>query len=278
MSARLLDGRDLAKEREGGLAERVNRLKSRGIVPRLVVLLGERAKEGVYFRAKERVGARVGIAVEGISVSDGEGLLKELNLLASDPAVSGIMVEAPLPPGIDPAAVRELLPPEKDVDGGGIRSLGRLVAGAPSFPPATAAAVIALLDGYGIDPVGKDVVIIGRSLVVGRPLALLFLNRDATVTVCHSRTRDIRSKTLEADIVCVAAGSPGLLKGDMIRPGAVVVDVGTNPTPSGLVGDVDSGSVAEVAGWLSPVPGGVGPLTTVILMEHVATAAERMGG
>lgn len=277
MSARLLDGRVLARAREGQLAERVKRLRSRGEIPRLVVLLSEDAEGGAYFRAKGRLGGRVGIEVEGVRFPPADRVRGTVERLAADPTVSGIMVEAPLPPEIDPAAVRDSIPPEKDVDCWGTRALGRFLAGAPVFPPATPAAVLTLLDGYGIEPAGKNVVIVGRSLVVGRPLFLLFLGRDATVTVCHSQTADLGSQTRRADIVCVAAGRPGLITGGMVRPGAVVVDIGTNPVASGLVGDVDFGSVAPVAGWISPVPGGVGPLTTLILLEHVAEAAERSG-
>jgi len=262
VSAKLLDGRRLAGERERALAERVEKLRARGFTPRLVVLLSEEAERGAYFRAKKRAGERVGIGIEGIRFPPACELRQTMERLAGDPTVSGIMVEAPLPAEIDPAAVRAAVPLAKDVDGGGTEALGRLLAGQPVFPPATAAAVLALLDGYGIDPAGKNVVIIGRSLVVGRPLALLFLDRDATVTICHSQTRDLASQTLKGDIVCVAAGRPGLLTGRMVRPGAVVVDIGTNPVASSLVGDVDVESVAPVAGWLSPVPGGVGPLTT----------------
>ncbi len=276
MSAKLLDGRGLAAARERELAVRVEGLRAEGITPRLVVLISEAGRKGAYFRAKERIGARIGVAVKGIPFPHAGGLKETMERLSSDPSVSGIMVEAPLPPGIEPVAIRETLPPAKDVDCGGTVALGRLLCGEPAFPPATAEAVIALLTGHRIDPAGKNVIIVGRSLVVGRPLALLFLDRDATVTVCHSKTKDLAAHTRDADIVCVAAGRPRLVTGSMIRPGAVVVDVGTNRSPSGLVGDVDPESVASVAGWLSPVPGGVGPLTTTILMEHVVAAAERL--
>ena len=275
MSARLLDGSGLAKEREGALAERVARLRARGIIPRLVVLLSE---EGAYFRAKKRSGERVGIEVEPVRFPPPDRMKGTIERLVADPAVSGIMVEAPLPSGIDPSEIRGSIPAAKDVDCFGREGLGLLLAGGPVFPPATPAAVLALLDGYGIDLVGRDVVVVGRSLVVGRPLALLLLDRDATVTVCHSHTRELPSQTRRADIVCVAAGKPGLLTGEMVKPGAIVVDIGTNPTASGLVGDVDFESVEDVAGWISPVPGGVGPLTTTILLEHVVEAAERGGG
>jgi len=267
----------LAGERERALAERVEGLRARGIVPRLVVLLSEETERGAYFRAKKRAGEMVGVEVEGIRFPPPDGLRRTMERLATDPAVSGIMVEAPFPPEVDPSEVRDSIPVAKDVDCGGTEALGRLLSGEPPFPPATPAAVIALFDGYGIDPAGKEAAVIGRSLVVGRPLALLLLDRDATVTVCHSRTRDLASQTRRADIVCIAAGKPGLLTGDMVKPGAVVVDIGTNPVASGLVGDVDFDSVAEVAGWISPVPGGVGPLTTTILLEHVVEAAEGSG-
>lgn len=232
-----------------------------------------------YLRAKERLASEVGIEVERSSLPTGgtEGLLRRIQELGLDPTVSGILVVAPLPLGIDAGAVRDVLPLEKDVDGAGSASLGRLAAGDPCFVPATAAAVLALLDGEGIEVAGQRVTIVGRSLVVGRPLALLLLARDATVTVCHSKTKDLGAVTRAGDIVCVAVGRPRFLTSEMVQPGAVVIDVGTNRVAGRLVGDVDFDSVAQIAGAISPVPGGVGPLTTTILLEQVVDAAEAAG-
>ena len=197
---------------------------------------------------------------------------------AGDPAVAGIMIEAPVvPPHIDMQAIRAALPTAKDVDGAGIESLGRLLSGKPAFAPATAAAALALAETTGI-LAGKHAVIIGRSLVVGRPLALLLLGQDATVTVCHSKTAKLSEITRSADILFVAIGRAGFVTGDMVAPGAVVIDIGTNMVDGKLVGDVDASTVEPVAGALSPVPGGVGPMTTTLLLEHVVQAAEHAIG
>ena len=232
-----------------------------------------------YLCAKERLAGEVGIDVERSPLETGgtEELLRRIRKLGRDPTVSGILVEAPLPLGIDAGAMRDALPLEKDVDGAGSASLGRLAAGHPCFVPATAAAVLALLDGERIEVAGQRVTIVGRSLVVGRPLALLLLARDATVTVCHSKTKDVGAVARASDIVCVAVGRPRFLTGQMVQPGAVVIDVGTNWVAGRLVGDVDFDSVGQTAGAISPVPGGVGPLTTTILLEQVADAAEAAG-
>ncbi len=277
---RILDGKKVALERQKELQKKVSALNRREIFPKLAVILPTEDERAVsYLRAKERLASEVGIAVERSPLPAGgtEGLLRRIQELELDHTVSGILVEAPLPSGIDAAAMRDALPLEKDVDGAGYASLGRLAAGDPLFVPATAAAVLALLDGEGIEIAGQRVAIVGRSLVVGRPLALLLLARDATVTVCHSKTRDLGAVVQSSDIVCVAVGRPGFLTAEMVRPGAVVIDVGTNRVAGRLVGDVDFDSVSQIAGAISPVPGGVGPLTTTILLEQVAHAAERIG-
>ncbi|MCX6094308.1 MAG: bifunctional 5,10-methylenetetrahydrofolate dehydrogenase/5,10-methenyltetrahydrofolate cyclohydrolase [Candidatus Bipolaricaulota bacterium] len=203
-----------------------------------------------------------------------ERLVDSVRKLAADPSVHGIMIEAPLPANVDLRAVQDAIPAEKDVDGASTLSLGRLFAGQPGFVPATAAAVMALLDGHKIELRGVHAVVVGRSLVVGRPLGQLLLARGATVTTCHSQTRNLALQTRAGDVVCVAVGKPRFLRADAVRPGAVVVDVGTNAVGDALVGDVDFAAVSEVAAWISPVPGGVGPLTTVLLMENVVQAAE----
>lgn len=274
----VLSGRPVAEERQARLAQRVRALAERGLRPRLaVVLASEDPSALAYLRAKERLGKAVGIAVERVSLTSPatETLLRTVRDLAGDPDIPALLVEAPLPDGVDAQAIRDALPLEKDVDGAGTAALGRLLAGGGGYLPATAEAVVTLLRSYGVQMAGRRAVVVGRSLVVGRPLALLLLAEDATVTVCHSRTTDLAAITREADIVCVAVGRPGLLTGEMIRPGAAVVDIGTSSVGRKIVGDADWMSVSEVAGAASPVPGGVGPLTNVLLLEHVAEATER---
>jgi methylenetetrahydrofolate dehydrogenase (NADP+)/methenyltetrahydrofolate cyclohydrolase len=200
-------------------------------------------------------------------------LVEHVRALAQDDGVDGILVETPVAPGVDLRAVQDAIPADKDVDGASTLSLGRLFCGVPAFVPATAAAVMALLDEYVVELSGRRVAVIGRSLVVGRPLGQLLMACDATVTTCHSRTRELAEITRAADVVCVAIGKPRFLTGDMVKPGSVVVDVGTSMVDGTLVGDVDFHSVAAVAAAVSPVPGGVGPLTTMLVLENVARAA-----
>ena len=276
-----LEGRAVAEAKRAEIVSRVESLRGQGIVPKLAVLLATQDESALaYFRAKERLAGKLGIAIEAIQLPDATTaqMVEQVRTLADDPSVSGIMIETPLPASVDPEALRTVLPAEKDVDGAGIESMGRLLAGDPVFAPATAAAVMELLDGHGIDPAGKRVVIIGRSLVVGRPLALLMLQRNATVTVCHSRTVDLPAVAREGEILCVAVGRAGFVGADMVRPGAVIVDVGTNVVDGKLVGDVDFDEASAAAERISPVPGGVGPLTTTLLMEHVVLAAEWAAG
>ncbi|MFG2073042.1 bifunctional 5,10-methylenetetrahydrofolate dehydrogenase/5,10-methenyltetrahydrofolate cyclohydrolase [Nonomuraea maritima] len=197
-----------------------------------------------------------------------------LSRLSSDPQVHGVMLQTPLPAGASAQQLAAAIDPRKDVDGANPLSLGRLAAGLPAFPPATAAAVLALLDHYEVELEGRRAVVVGRSTVVGKPLAHLLLDRHATVTVAHSRTRDLASVTSTADVLVAAAGRAGLIGAAHVAPGAVVIDVGTNPTEdSGLTGDVDFEAVSGVAGALTPVPGGVGPVTTALLLRHTARAA-----
>ena len=276
MSARLLDGKQLAKDRKQRLAERVERLRGLGSVPTLSVILPTQDEAALaYFRAKARTATQLGIEIDShpLEAPSTADILTLIHALADDPTVSGMMVETPVPANIDMQAIRAALPAAKDVDGAGIDSLGWLLSGKPAFAPATAAAALALAETAG-DIAGKHAVVIGRSLVVGRPLALLLLGKDATVTICHSKTVDLSNIARRADILFVAVGRPGFVVGDMVAPGAVVIDIGTNMVDGKLVGDVDAASVEAIAGSLSPVPGGVGPLTTTLLLEHVVQAAE----
>lgn len=278
MSAKRLDGKALADGRRDDLARRAADVTARGgSVPCLSVVrsVSDEAA-GAYFRAKQRLGKRLGVRVVEARVEKPttQRLVAAVRGLAGDPSVHGIMVETPVPTGVDLRAAQDAIPVEKDVDGASTLSLGRLFSGQPGFVPATAAAVMALLDGHGIDLRGAHAVVVGRSLVVGRPLAQLLLARGATVTVCHSKTKQLEAHTRAADVVCVAVGKPRFLGAEAVHPGAVVVDVGTNPVDGALVGDVDFARVSEVAAWVSPVPGGVGPLTAVLLLESVVRTAE----
>jgi methylenetetrahydrofolate dehydrogenase (NADP+)/methenyltetrahydrofolate cyclohydrolase len=276
VSARRLEGKPLVERRKAALRDDVATLTQMGRAPRLAVVLAtEDEATLVYARAKQRAGKALGIDVEVVRFEHPttEALVDKVDALGRDGSVDGILIETPISPGIDLRAVQDAIPGAKDVDGAGTFALGSLFRGAAAFVPATAAAVMALLDGYDVEISGRHAVVVGRSLVVGRPLSLLLLARDATVTVCHSRTRDLAAVTKTADILCVAVGSPRFLSGSMVKPGAVVIDVGTTAVDGKLVGDVDFDAVAAVAEAVSPVPGGVGPLTTIMLLENVARAA-----
>ncbi len=279
MSARRLDGKALAERRRAQLADEVRAIRAiAGRAPRLVVVLAtEDAAALAYTAAKERAARALGIDVDVVRVQrpTTAALVEHVRALGLDDEVDGILVETPIVPEVDLRAVQDAIPVDKDVDGASTLSLGRLFCGEPGFVPATAGAVMALLDEHAVELSGRRVAIVGRSLVVGRPLGQLLLARDATVTICHSRTRDLAATTREADIVCVAVGKPRFVTAAMVKPGAVVVDVGTNMVDGKLVGDVDFDSVAAVAGALSSVPGGVGPLTTVVVLENTARAARQ---
>jgi methylenetetrahydrofolate dehydrogenase (NADP+) / methenyltetrahydrofolate cyclohydrolase len=204
-----------------------------------------------------------------------DAIIARIAGLSADDRVSGIILQTPLPHGVPLEDLTSAIDPAKDVDGANPVSLGRLAAGLPAFGPATAEAVVAMLDFHGVQIAGRHAVVVGRSTVVGKPAALMLLARDASVTVCHSRSVDLAAFTSRADILVAAAGRAGLIRADHVKAGAVVIDVGTNPTPEGdLTGDVDAASVAQVAGALTPVPGGVGPLTTALLLRHTVAAAQ----
>jgi methylenetetrahydrofolate dehydrogenase (NADP+)/methenyltetrahydrofolate cyclohydrolase len=277
VSARRLDGKALTERRRARLGDEVSTIRAQaGRGPRLAVVLATQDGAALaYAAAKERTAKALGIDVDVVRVErpTTAALVEHVRALAHDDGVDGILVETPIELGVDLRAVQDAIPADKDIDGASTLSLGRLFCGAPGFVPATAAAVMALLDDYAVDLLGRRVAVIGRSLVVGRPLGQLLMARDATVTTCHSRTRELAEITRAADVVCVAIGKPRFLTGDMVKPGSVVVDVGTSMVDGTLVGDVDFDSVAAVAAAVSPVPGGVGPLTTMIVLENVARAA-----
>ena len=280
MTARLLDGRAVALAIREDLTRRVAELARRGITPGLgTVLVGDDPGSRAYVRGKHRDSAQVGIASIGrelpadASQDEVEAVVDELN---ADPACTGFLVQLPLPAGLDAQRVLHRIDPDKDADGLHPLNLGKLVLGEPGPVPGTPEGIIVLLRRYDIPLAGADVTVIGRGITVGRTLGLMLTRRseNATVTLCHTGTKDLPAHTRHADIVISAAGRPGLLTADMVRPGAVVVDVGITRTDAGLVGDVDPG-VAEVAGWLAPVPGGVGPMTRAMLLAKVVTFAER---
>ena len=280
MTARILDGKAVALAIREDLTRRVAELARRGITPGLgTVLVGDDPGSRAYVRGKHRDSAQVGIASIGRELpadatqDEVEAVVDELN---TDPACTGFLVQLPLPAGLDAQRVLHRIDPDKDADGLHPLNLGKLVLGEPGPVPGTPEGIIELLRRYDIPLAGADVTVIGRGITVGRTLPLLLTRRgeNATVTQCHTGTKDLAAHTRHADIVISAAGRPGLLTADMIKPGAVVVDVGITRTDAGLVGDVDPG-VAEVAGWLAPVPGGVGPMTRAMLLAKVVAFAQR---
>jgi methylenetetrahydrofolate dehydrogenase (NADP+)/methenyltetrahydrofolate cyclohydrolase len=269
---KLIDGKAIA----AALAEEVSAAaasaRSGGTVPTLAVVVPTRDEAtDWYVRSIRRTAERVGVdcRVDTLDDPDRDRIAKRLDELSRDSGVHGIICQTPLPPGVRLEDVASHIDPGKDVDGANPLSLGRLAAGLPTFAPATAAAVLEVLRREEVPLLGKRAVVVGRSTVVGKPVALLLLAEHATVTVCHSRTVDLPRVCAEADILVAAVGRARLIGAEYVKPGAVVVDVGTNPTPEGgLVGDVDAEAVADRAGALTPVPGGIGPVTTMLLLRH----------
>jgi methylenetetrahydrofolate dehydrogenase (NADP+)/methenyltetrahydrofolate cyclohydrolase len=278
--ARLLEGGPIADELRGAVAEDVATFRTaRGRPPGLrVVIVGRDAPSTVYLERILRGCAKVGIDAGFVEL---EGEATEVRVVAAvrelnaDPVVDGVIVQMPLPPTIRLRAVIDAIDPAKDIDGIHPLNAGLLRLGYDGFLPATAHAAVEILRRSGIEIAGREAVVIGRSAVVGMPAAFMLVKEDATVTVCHSRTIDLASHVRRADIVVVAAGHPGLVTGSMLKPGAVVVDVGINVVDGHLVGDVDFASAVEVASAITPVPGGVGPLTNALLLTHLMRAAER---
>jgi len=274
----VLAGRDLAAGIRAAAATRAAELTVAGSQPRLAVVTatGDEAS-AAYVRSIANAAAKEGIACDVLRTTTAAGVSATLAQLADDPEVHGVILATPLPDAARLADLARAIPPAKDIDGAGPESLGRLAAGLPAFAPATAEAVLTLLDHYQVELRGRHAVVVGRSVVVGKPVAHLLLDRDATVTICHSRTPDLAAITRQADVLVVAAGRAALIGPDHVSPGTTVVDVGTNVTDDGrLAGDVDP-AVAAVAAALSPVPGGVGPVTTALLLRHVVEAAVAVG-
>jgi methylenetetrahydrofolate dehydrogenase (NADP+)/methenyltetrahydrofolate cyclohydrolase len=281
--ARLIDGKAVAKAVRAEVKDEVSALTSRGVTPCLtVVLVGDDPASHVYVRNKQRACKKAGIESRRHDLAadtSEDALLALVDQLNQDPTVHGILVQMPLPSQINDAKVIARIAPEKDVDGFHPLNVGLLASGATRFAPCTAAGVIQLLDAYDIPIEGANAVVLGRSHIVGRPTSLLLTQRNATVTVCHSRTRNTPDIVRQADIVVAAVGRAEMVKGSWLKPGAAVIDVGINRTDTGtLVGDVDFDSCAEVAGFITPVPGGVGPMTIAELLVNTVSACRTLEG
>jgi len=280
MAAQILDGKSLAASIRADLRERVAALVQRGVRPGLaVVLAGDDAASRVYVRNKTLAAAEIGVHSEQheFKADVGEAtLLQQIRALNENPLVHSILVQLPLPKHIDSARVLEAIAPAKDVDGFHEVNLGALLAGRPGVVPCTPAGVMRLIENAGVPLAGRHAVVLGRSNIVGKPVALLLLQKDASVTICHSKSKDLKAITKQADILVAAVGRAKLVTAEMVKPGACVIDVGINRLPDGkLAGDVDYEAVREVAGWITPVPGGVGPMTIAMLLENCLRAASR---
>jgi len=280
MSAVILDGKAVALGLRAQFRVQTTALAARGHRPGLaVVLVGENPASQVYVRNKVAACEAAGMFSENITFAadvDPARVVERIQSLNRDPRIHGILVQLPLPSHFNEAAVLAAVAAEKDVDGFHTENVGALALGNPRFVPCTPKGVMVLLQTAGIDPRGREAVILGRSNIVGRPMARLLLAADATVTVCHSRTRDPALHTRRADILVAAIGRPKMVTADMVKPGAVVIDVGINRLPDGsLCGDVDFAGVREVAGWITPVPGGVGPMTIAMLLANTIEAAQQ---
>ncbi len=275
---RLLHGKPLAEELHATSAERIARLRDRGVEPRLaVVSVGADPAANTYLQRLVGHGRRLGIAVDDVSLpreSAEATVAATLERLGADPRVNGMLLLTPLPGKLDEGHLVDHIAREKDVEGMNPFNVGLLADGRPRFVPSTAEAIVELLKFHGVSLRGARAVVIGRSTVIGRPAAYLLLNEDATVTIAHRGTAELAAITRTADVVVVGIGRAGFVKGDILRSGATVIDAGINVTPQGIVGDVDLASVSAVAGALSPVPGGVGAVTTELLLRNVITATE----
>ena len=283
MTAHIIDGKAIAQQVRAEWKLRADALKARGITPGMaVIIVGNDPASKVYVANKVKACAELGLysihKELPADVSEAQ-LLSEVVALNNDPRIHGILVQLPLPKHLDANQVIEAINPDKDVDGFHQKNVGALVTGETPFPSCTPYGVMVLLEKTGIAIEGKHAVIVGRSNIVGKPMALLLLHKNATVTICTSKTIDLARHTRDADILVAAVGRANFITGDMVKPGAVVIDVGINRNSDGkLVGDVDFASVKEVAGYLTPVPGGVGPMTITMLVANTVRAAERLSG
>jgi len=280
--ANIIDGKLVAEAVKSDAAALVARVRERGVEPGLaVVLVGDDPGSASYVRMKERDCAEVGIRSidyrrpAQTSQDELNAIVDECN---ADPSIHGILVQMPLPTHLDAEQVIERIHPNKDVDGFHPENLGRLVRGIPAPRACTPWGVMRMLDHYGIDPTGMKAVVVGRSTIVGKPMGLMLLERNATVTTCHSKTKDLPAVCREADLLVAAIGRAKMIDADYVKLGAVVIDVGINRTEEGMVGDVDFASVEPIASWITPVPGGVGPMTRAMLVMNTAEAAARVAG
>lgn len=276
-----IDGREVAKKWKENAAQRAQALTKKGVTPHLAVIVaGDNPASQVYVRNKENACLRAGIRSTILRLPESctqEELESAVAALNADQGVHGILVQLPLPKGLDEARVLALIDPEKDVDGFHAMNTGKLMSGQPGFVPCTPLGVMKLLEAYNIPTRGRHAVVIGRSNIVGKPMAMLLLAADATVTVCHSRTENLADITRQADILVAAVGRANFVTGDMIKPGATVIDVGINRVDGALVGDVNAEEAAQKAAYLTPVPGGVGQMTIAMLLSNTLDAAERHG-
>ncbi len=278
--AQIIDGKKISAEIRTEISAEVERLKSEGVLPGLaVIIVGENPASKVYVRNKGKACAEVGMYSEIIEMEENtseETLLLKIDELNKRDDIHGILVQLPLPKQIDESAVIAAISPEKDVDAFCAVNVGKMMLGEASFLPCTPAGIIELIKRSGIDISGKECVVVGRSNIVGKPVAQLLLAENGTVTICHSRTKDLKAVTSRADILVVAIGKADFITGDMVKNGAVVIDVGMNRRADGkLTGDVDFATSSEVAGYITPVPGGVGPMTITMLLKNTLTAAEK---
>ena len=280
MSAQLLDGKLMSDELRARIAERVAALKAKGVTPGLaVILVGEDPASQIYVRNKEKGCEQVGmhsVAIRLPAETTQEELENHIRALNADAAIHGILVQLPLPKHLDEAAALAVIVPEKDVDGFHVQNAGKLLNGLNGVVACTPKGAMEMIRRTGVDLSGKEAVVVGRSNIVGKPMAMLLLQANCTVTMCHSRTADLAAHTRRADVLVAAVGKAKFITADMVKPGAIVIDVGINHNAEGkVVGDVDFDAVKEVASWITPVPGGVGRMTITMLLENTVEAAEK---
>ena len=282
MAAQLLDGKTMSNELREKLALRVENLKARGVTPGLaVILVGEDPASQIYVKNKGLGCAQVGmhsVTIRLPETTTQQELETQIDQLNGDAAIHGILVQLPLPAGLDEAAALARIAPEKDVDGFHVVNAGKLFTGQKGVVACTPKGAMEMIRRTGIDLSGKEAVVVGRSNIVGKPMAMLLLQQNATVTTCHSRTQHLAEHTRRADVLVAAVGKPRFITADMVKPGAIVIDVGINRVDGKVVGDVDFDAVKEVASWITPVPGGVGRMTITMLLENTIEAAERTVG
>ncbi len=279
MAAQLLDGKTMSNELREKLALRVENLKARGVTPGLaVILVGEDPASQIYVKNKGLGCAQVGmhsVTIRLPETTTQQELETQIDQLNGDASIHGILVQLPLPAGLDEEAALARIAPEKDVDGFHVVNAGKLFTGQKGVVACTPKGAMEMIRRTGIDLSGKEAVVVGRSNIVGKPMAMLLLQQNATVTMCHSRTQHLAEHTRRADVLVAAVGKPRFITADMVKPGAIVIDVGINRVDGKVVGDVDFDAVKEVASWITPVPGGVGRMTITMLLENTIEAAER---